>query len=265
MSSQQQDLVFFSDGTLLSSAVTPQRPPLFIISHHDGTAPTWLVSVLVENSLVGTAGLVNRDLRPAKTDCSVAYVSFLRASDDVKKAARKHASDSLRFRFLEYSASLFAKVPAAGDTAAHIDLLFDDIAAEVGNMSTAKRIVFLEAPELLLASTAAASADVLGGIKTLNKMATVVPIINIHTALVNMDACVPQDTTFRVTDFYVKLHYMSSLNVSLQPLPTGKAKDITGSLTITRGAVPEPGNLDVVEHEYVFHVTKDTAAKLYYR
>lgn len=269
MSSQQQDLIFFADGTLLSNKLAINTAFLSIISHHDGTAPMWLATALVENCLVGTANLVNRDLKPFEDDCSVVFVSFLHSKEFFEKSCRKLALDIgtlPRFKYLDYSQTLFTSdLQNLLNNKSQISQLFEKILKELKGMNTSKKVVFLEAPELLLTATDTHSTDLLSGIRGLLDQATIVPILNIHPSIVDFSANIPQDPTFRVTDFYVKLYHMSSMNISLQPLSTGKAKDITGSLTVTRGAVPCGRSVDIVEREYVFHVNKDAKAQLYFR
>lgn len=265
MSSQQQDLIFFADGTLLSNHLASRTPWLSIISHHDGTAPMWLATALVENCLVGTANLVNRDLKPFDDDCSVTFVSFLHSREFFEKSCRKLAVDIgtlPKFTYLDFSQSLFTSdLPKGGN----ISLLFEKISTSMLCAKASKRVVFLEAPELLLTATELPSTDLLLGIKRLLEHASVIPILNVHPSLVDLGVSFSQDHKFRITDFYVKLHHMSSMNISLQPLSTGKAKDITGSLTVTRGSVPCRCDSDIVEREYVFQVNKDAKAQLYYR
>lgn len=269
MSSQQQDLVFFTDGLLLTPKNASLNPKLHIISHHDGTSPMWLTTTLAENCLVGTANLVNRELKQSENDCSVVYASFLHTEDVFEKASRRQAVDlgSLSlFKYLDYSSSLFtSNFPATKDPKRQLSLLFDEIAKTVEAAKTTDKVVFLDSPELLLAATNLSSADILAGVRKLQKLATVITVINVHTSMFNMDIQNAQDPAFQITDFYVKLCHMSSLNISLQPLATGKAKDITGSLTVTRGAIPMTSGSEVLEREYVFQVTKDATAKLYFR
>lgn len=266
MSSQQQDLIYFSNGSLLFNDEF-LGSSVHIISYHDGTAPMWLTTTLVENCLIGTANLVNRELQASERDCSVVYVSFIHSLDDFEKACRKQVVDfsSLSlFKFLDYSQSLFTtELIATKDARSQVAILFEQIVCATNSLETSKAVVFLDSPEILLAATNLPVSDLLSGIRKLNRLATVVPIINVHLSIVDMKTNVPEDPAYRISDFYVKLFHTSSLNVSLQPLSTGKAKDITGSLTVTKGAIPT--NVDIAEREYFFQVTKDATAKLYFR
>lgn len=269
MTSQQQDLIFYSDGSLLSFN-NDDSLPLHIISYHDGTAPMWLSATLVENCLVGTANLVNRDIKADKErDCSVVFVSFLNPEEPFKKLCRKYTVDTdsvSLFEYLDYSSTLFtSKVKPLKATKSQTSSIFEEIADCLKQMPSSNKVVFLDAPEILLAATDLQSNDLLAGIRKLSLIATVIPIISVHDSNFNLGSTIPQDATFRLTDFYVKLFHSSSLNINLKPLATGKAADITGSLTITRGAVPLSTNMEIVEREYVFQVTKDAATKLYYR
>lgn len=269
MSSQQQDLVFFADGSLVSFNKSSKNPPLHIVSYRDGTAPMWLVTSLVENCLVGTANQVNRELKSSVKDTSVLYVSFLNTEDSFKKAFRKQAVDidSLSlFEYLDYSTSLFTTEFVPGkDTSTQCKKLFENIELNIKSKTSMHKVVFIDGPELLLAATDLQSNELLAGIRRLNELATIIPVINVHSSYFDLESTNAQDPTFRLSEFFVKLFHTSSLNVHLQPLSTGKAKDITGSLTVTRGALPVPTNSEVLEREYVFQVTKDATAKLFFR
>ncbi|KAM9898282.1 hypothetical protein OXX69_009942, partial [Metschnikowia pulcherrima] len=75
MTTQQQDLVFFDDNTLLSDKVLGKdNHALHVITHAEGTQPAWLINTLIESCLVGTANSVNRDLaRVPQPRSSVTY------------------------------------------------------------------------------------------------------------------------------------------------------------------------------------------------
>ena len=70
--------------------------------------------------------------------------------------------------------------------------------------------------------------------------------------------------TFKITDFITKLLFRSNLNITLEPLATGRAKDITGSIIVSKGAIPYD-DLIVEEKSYVYNITKDANVKIFYR
>ena len=85
--------------------------------------------------------------------------------------------------------------------------------------------------------------------------------------MIKDESLLSTDPSFKASDFLIKLFHRSQLNISLQPLNTGRAKDITGSLTISKGTIPYYNlpNLKINEREYVYYLTKDFQIKLYYR
>ncbi|CAN6652919.1 elongator complex protein 6 [Trichomonascus vanleenenianus] len=65
-------------------------------------------------------------------------------------------------------------------------------------------------------------------------------------------------------NFIVSLLYQSTVSLTLRPLETGRADDVTGVLTVATGArVPLEG-VTVVEGEYMYLVTNDST-KIFYR
>ena len=57
------------------------------------------------------------------------------------------------------------------------------------------------------------------------------------------------DPMIKINDFLIKLLHRSQLNITLEPLITGRAKDITGSLTISKGCIPYDENLSISINE----------------
>lgn len=272
MSVQQQDLVYFDDNSLVSNSILEESHNLLhIISYSEGTAPTWLVNSLVENSLVGTANTINRDLnKKVPSRALVIYVSFSQNESLVLKSCRKNGLDlenTTGFQFVDCFSQLFTKeIPNPTSAGAHIKKIFENIKQAIQKDKGEKKVVIIEKVELLLAATDLTSNELNFLLLDLNRLCNLlIVVIDTSSALVNLHSVEPSDPVFKITDFYVKLHHKSSLNVSLLPLSTGKAKDITGCLAVAKGAVPPGNRLAVMEKEYVYHVTKEGSVKLFFR
>lgn len=272
MASQQQDLVFYSDNSLLSTcSPSGDEHTLQVISHREGTDPSWLLNTLLENALLGTANLVNRDLVLKKNNGTLAvYVSFHNSADFVINSCRKQGLDlasSKNFTFVDCFSDLFTKkITKTDNCKQQLASLFADILSKVVLQGLSNCVVFVEGLEILLAATDATSNDILRWVSKLNQACNSLFItINAESPMINMENENPQDPVFKITDFYIKLYHRSSLNVNILPLSTGRAKDITGCLTVSRGSKPTSASIYVVEKEYVYHLSKESTVKLFFR
>ncbi|EGW30730.1 uncharacterized protein SPAPADRAFT_141731 [Spathaspora passalidarum NRRL Y-27907] len=264
----QQDLIFFTDNSLIPSDVlSSQASYLSIITHVQGTSPTWLINSLIETALMGTASVVNSDLKRIPKRSNVLVASFSHPHEFYVRNCKKNGLDlssNPQFEFVDCFSTLFTElVSKPSDAKRDVDALFDKIVKRVTNPNMA---VFIEAPETLLYATNISSSDLLFNLTKINKNCRQLYVISSkdYPQYVDFDTTNPQDVSFKTTDFLVKLHHRSSLNITLEPLSTGRAKDITGSITISRGSIPYE-TVKVNEREYIYHVTKDSNVKLYFR
>ncbi|SGZ58623.1 CIC11C00000005295 [Sungouiella intermedia] len=271
MTSQQQDLVFFSDNSIVSDhSLVSRNSSLHIISHLEGTNPSWLVSSILENCLVGTANLVNRELnRKIINRSQVTFASFIHSKAFWVPLSRKQGVDldsNPNFQFVDCFSDLFTKqIPNPANAKPQVSKVFGTICKAIENQKSEKKVVVVECPELLLAATDLSSNDLVQHLRKVASLCnTLFVVINTESPLTNSTGALPDDPVFRISDFYVKLYHMSSLNISVQPLSTGRAKDITGCLTVARGSQPANPVTRVVEKEYMFHIAKESV-KLYYR
>lgn len=272
MASQQQDLIFYNDNSLILDAeLSHNAHQLQIVSHKEGTNPSWFINSLLENSLVGTANLVNRDLRTKKSGRSlVTFISFQNNAEYVTSSCRKQGLDLAsmsNFTFVDCFSDLFTKkITNPTNSANQLKSVFLEVLKQIEDQKTDERVVFVEGLEILLAATDASSNDILLWIQKLGRSCRSLFVIsNTEAPLIDLDNSNPLDPVFKITDFYVKLHHRSSLNIHLMPLSTGRAKDITGSLTVTKGTLPSPLGLQVVEKEYIYHLSKESTVKLFFR
>lgn len=267
MTSQQQDLAIYDDGTLVDKGLFQKfSHSVHIVSHVEGTKPSWLVNSMMETLLAGTANLVNRDLPQSPAWASVTYISFLTNRDSLVKSCRRQGLDLdsvPQFKFIDCFTNLFEKISNPNDPA-QVKGFLESISKQV--RAAENSVVFLDGPEFLLAATCLDANTLLSHILKLSLHCNLlVAVVNADTAILDLGASAPSDPVFKITDFFVKLHHKSSLNINIRPLATGKAKDITGCLSVSRGALSSDHKVSIIEKEYVFQVSKEAGVKLYYR
>lgn len=266
----EQDLSLFADHSILPDSFLKLKPSqLGIIGHVQGTSPAWLVSSLMENAILGTAITTNRDINKKIPNRShVVYISFTNTKSFVVKNSRKNGmnlDNEKNFTFIDGLTDLFTKhVPNASNSKSSIDKYLDDLRVKVEEVQHELRIIILENPEILLAATNYDSNSLIYFMLSLQAISnSIFVIINAEPSLINFDANMSAEVVPKVTDFFVKLFHKSSININLLPLATGRAEDITGCLTISKGAIPSP--TAVAENKFVYNITKDSNVKLFFR
>ncbi|CUM54560.1 uncharacterized protein AC631_05346 [Debaryomyces fabryi] len=273
--SQQQDLVFFNDNSLISNGILKSSSShCSIISHVQGTSPTWLINSLLENSLIGTACLVNNDLNRKIPDRSEVYfISFSHPKDFYIKNCKKNGLDlSLlsNFKFIDCFSDLFLnKIKNPNKASGEVSKLFENIINEINASGNTNKVIFIESIEILLAATNIESKELLKQCFKINKLCRQLFVIvaQDYPQVIDLSASIPQDSVFKISDFLLKLYHRSQLNLNLQPLPTGRANDITGCITISKGAIPYENieGVEVIEKEYIYYVNKESSIKLFFR
>ncbi|KAI5965733.1 uncharacterized protein KGF55_001096 [Candida pseudojiufengensis] len=266
MSQPNQDLTFYKDHTLISDKILKSNNSyLTTITYIQGTSPNWLINSLIENSLQGSALPINQELKTTPSRSNVIFISFLHNKEFYIRNLKKNGIDltqNSNFIFIDYFTNLFSeKIKDSTNAINDTNKLFDD--SKIPKNS----IIFIESPEILLYSTNIISDDLLFNLIKLNKKTNQLFIISSKDEeLIDYNVNEIDNPTFKITDFLTKLLFRSQLNISLLPLKTGRAKDITGSLTITKGCLPyNDKNLIVNEKEYVYNITKDSNIKIYFR
>lgn len=273
MSSPQiQDLILYDDNSLIPDSVLNSLSSyLSVISHLQGTSPIWLITSLIENSINGTASLVNKDLNLKVPNRSrVFFVSFMKPKDFYVKSSKKNGIDlsiTPNFEFIDCFSDLYTKqIPDPANASSLVCSVFESIISTIEKSAATKKIVFIESPELLLFSTNIDSSVLLSYLNRINKLCRqLFVIIPQDSPLIDWSSANKQDPVFKFADFLSKLYHRSNINLNLQPLSTGRAKDITGCLTIAKGSLPYDIKLKVLEKEYVYHVSKESSVKLFFR
>ncbi|KAI3403373.1 hypothetical protein KGF56_003794 [Candida oxycetoniae] len=259
----KQDLVLFKNYVGLIPEIVPGKSYLSIITYNQSTSPNWLVNSLIENALIGTASLINQELKHVHHKSNVVLISFLHNENFYIKNCRKNGLDLTQissFTFVDYFTHLFQqKIKDPNNASEDVKGLFD-IKVEPNS------VIIIDAPETLLYSTNISSNDLLSCLLKLNKKCYQMYITSCKNSPQLVDYAVNEiiNPTYKITDFITKLLFRSHLNITLEPLATGRAKDITGSLVVSRGVLPYD-SLVVNEREYAYNITKDSNVKIFFR
>lgn len=247
---QQQDLSLFVDNSIVAQDI------LCLVTHTQGTSPSWLVDVLVENGLYGTCN-INHDKQRRVLKGKVVLVSFLHneAFYDLKRLGIE-LSGVKHFQFVDLFTDLFVKV----SDGVSLSKVFTQIAQQIQEDTT----LIVEGIEFLLSASQITSTQLLNVITKLQKVASSVFIVSTaDKELIDVKVHNPMLPEVKTADFLLRLIHRANIVLSLRPLETGKANDVTGTLTISRGALPSV--VEVLEKEYLFLVSKDQQVKLFFR
>lgn len=271
---QKHYLTLFNDNSIIpESVLESEQSYLSIVSHNIGTSPFWLLNSLIENGLIGTASAINKELCPRSTqDTNVVFISFLNNEDFYVSNSKKSGIDllmNLNFKFIDLFLNLFSKrLKDSRNASQDVETMFDEVKKVIQSCQHKKRIVFIESPEFLLSSTNLAPNQLVKHLFEINKLCNLLVVIAAQDSpqFVNTMAYDHNDPSFKITDFLLKLYHRSNININMQPLPTGRAKDITGCLTVTKGSRPfEIPGLKVYEKEYMYHIGKELGIDIYMR
>lgn len=271
--SQEQDLVIFKDNNVISEKILTSESSYFsIISYAEGTQPAWLVNSIIENAMLGTASQVNKDLnRKQPKRSEVIFISFSNPHEFYIKGCKKYGLELSRdpnFHYIDCFSELFTKhITNPGDALAQVKALFELITSAINKIDSVRKIIFLENPEILICATNITSFDLSNIITRFNRLCRNLYLITNQASpqLVNLSNNDISDPSYKNTDFVTKLHQRAHLNIHLEPLTTGRAKDITGILTVSRGSLPFEQGISVDEKSFTYHVSKEWNIKLYFR
>ncbi|PRT55162.1 hypothetical protein B9G98_02782 [Wickerhamiella sorbophila] len=115
-------------------------------------------------------------------------------------------------------------------------------------MAFNKRTVVLQYPTLLLMANLTDHAGLLNFIKSLLVKSRVVVAVQLSRPSIESQLPVSQE----FTQFVTSLMHQASLILTIRPVPTGRADDITGILHVSAGS----RSLGVPEREYMYTIGK---------
>lgn len=260
MSRPKQDLVFYDDSSIISERLLKSNHShLSIISHTQGTGPLWLVNSILEEAIT---------VRRAE----VVFISFSHPEEFYIKHCKKNGlelSSQKNFHYIDYFTNLFTDIiKNPTDLLIDVQRLFQKISDKVQQIKSSNIIIFIEDPLILLQGTTLSAEKLLVYLFHLNKLCRNLYFITPQdsSTIFDMSSTNPADPLFKNTEFLLKLYHRSQLNIHIKPLETGRANDITGSLTISRGVLDYAiENLNVKEQEYIFNLSRDSNFSLFFR
>jgi len=260
---QKQDLNLFIDNSIVPEKVFTSEPLFGLITHAQGTSPSWLVNLLIENSLYGTCVINHEKNQTRQIRADTVVISFLHDYEHYEKDLKRNGieiNDNQQFHFIDLFTDLFSKI----STTESVIKMFDQLVSQIKNLPNQKKMIFLEGIEFLLAATSISSIQLLNQINKLNKLSNAIFVISsTDKELIDVSQSNQNLPEFKTLDFIIRLMHRSNIVLGLRPLETGRAKDITGTLTISKGTVPFE-SLVVSEKEYLFFINREST-KLFYR
>lgn len=268
MSRQKQPLELFSDRLVLSDSLLKNSPSSVLITSVDATQPAWLITGLIEQILAGSSKL-NKESRVDLSGTDLYVISFENGAEKYQSLFKKITGKDLIFfknyHFIDCFSGLF-------DTHLKGNISDENVVGFLksrigGGISTKKNILLIENPEFLLASTKLAPLSLikfLHSLQTQGLSQVQILTCKAEKELLNFALDSHESIELKNTVFLAALHSKSIACLSLRPLSTGRADDVSGSLTIARGMVGLD-DIEVAEKSYLYLVKKDGSADLFYK
>ncbi|EDO17350.1 hypothetical protein Kpol_1060p2 [Vanderwaltozyma polyspora DSM 70294] len=267
---QRQDLILFSDQSVISSQLCDGNSnDMILVTHTAATLPTWLVNALVETKVLGAPFSLKTDSTPSsnaqkssRNDPLITIASFVHNADYFDKNLSKLKIGKNDYKMVD----LFTDF-VVNNIGKPKDKIISDILGSF-LVDTGSTIV-LEQPEILLSLIEGLTSDELSlwFITPLMKKCGLLIVVTSTELYFNNT---PYESTQdkNILDhsrFTAACTYKSLAVLNLKPLETGRAKDVTGTLRITRGGAHDSHpNIHVVENEFLYLTQKDST-KLFYR
>ncbi|KAL6946787.1 hypothetical protein ACO0QE_001636 [Hanseniaspora vineae] len=224
---QKQDLIIFQDFSILPKN---NLKNLVLLTYSLGTSPAWLIQALLEVTIFGEALSLNE--RSGKTtsfsndrtlnDTGVTIASFVHNQDFMER----NIYNKLKVQKLKSDKDLQMVDLTTSLQTENVSSIVERIIANSKNTKT----LILEQPEILLATMPSLNAN------TLNQQ-LIDPLFGSFDTVVvvsNLDfyssfSRSPKELQFN--KFVQNIFYKSVVNLNIKPLSTGRANDVTGSLT----------------------------------
>ena len=242
---QNQDLNVYSNHTILPNLRDKEHSSLYTILYNNGTYPLWLINKFI-----------NEDSQSSQYKFTVS--SFINNSKFMQQNVKPNTSNSsVDIEYIDLTLGL-----QATSLTKLVDTKYNHINSKEG------RVLILEQPELLISSMEGLTAislynDFINKLHN-EKFQHIIIISNIDYYNHYINSFIQ----YQYTTFYQSLQYKSDVLFTVKSLKTGYAKDISGTLTITKGGafdnVKHVNDIKVVENEYFFYVVKDNVVKLFY-
>ncbi|CCE61640.1 hypothetical protein TPHA_0A05660 [Tetrapisispora phaffii CBS 4417] len=264
---QKQDLLIFSDHSVISNQMcNGSTHDLILVTHSEATSPTWLLNALVETIVFGVPYSLKAEANSSQ--------------HQVGKSSSRNVSLCSFVHDLKFVENSLMKLKIDVNQCTFIDCMTNFIVNNIGksNEVTLKTLVekfptntngtiFLEQPELLLSLLDDLTSDQLQKmfiIPLMKKCGLLIIASNTGLVAIDEDHIAAKELT-EFKRFFISNMHKALVIMNLKPLDTGRAKDITGTLRITRGGKHNSyDKIHPVENEYLY-LTKRDSTKLFYR
>lgn len=245
---QEQGLAFYSkhEQYLLS----PQKS-LSLIVHEPFNCPSWLVAGIIQQSLSNDNECYLSPQSPNRQ--KTASPTFLYSFSNTELTYSKYLH-----KYVTKNRNMFTFKSYITEDSISLDTWDKSICEQLeksAKLCDSSPVVILENPELLLSVVPA---------MTISKLLSQIMTIQQKSALY----VVTSSSIIGAPQFLPALLHRSSLLISLTPLTTGRADDISGILSISPGPVQSndriEDRLSIADRQYSYLVTTN-AVKLYFK
>lgn len=266
---QKQELQIFSDHSVLSRHLfTDSSSNLVLVTDTVATNASWFVNALVETVTLGGPVSLNGNNSGSNSGLSssdpvkVVVGSFLNHQSYFTTAFDRLKVPRNRYNVLQIAEDLVVK-----NVGKPVDVVIEWVLKQFEeSLSNSPSVVILEKPEILMALFKLNSDEL--HLKLINPLLKLCSLLIVVNSVESFDNDFPEHLgkdTVEFVRFTTSCFHKSFLVLSVRPLDTGKAKDVTGTLAITRGgALLDIPALHVVENQYLFHDLKENTT-LFYR
>lgn len=239
-----RDLQFFSNGGLCGGSKS-----LNLVTSSIDVSPLWLVDVVTSRS------------RTERPEAQTLLITFQNRTSLHERGLKRHGSDlsvikKQELSILDLSQDLFTPKPT-GFQPAGLDQILTKIKSTIDSKEPT---IILEHPEFLFSSGSCSALDLAKFVHNVHSISGCLYLFcNSDEPLIDIDTPLGGE----YATFLTQVAHQSSMIVSLRPLNTGRADDVTGVLRTSKGPRIILSH-HVTEAEYLYLVSGD-AVKLFYR
>lgn len=276
-----RDVAFYKDGSIFAVAPTSSDKETNNISNGDAAAAitvvtsnlhtsyAWLVQAVLGQALSSSNNKSSSSRSPVSANSpeTVVLVTTTMASPEIyRRGLLKMGIDlstAPNFRVIDLASQLFGVATGAAGTAITSDQIKTNIDQGISTLplKRGRTLILLEAPDLLvpLGLSPRAVSDIVAHLASYS--ANLFVFCNADAELLGSSALGPENQSDQLA-FLTDLAYQATVAVSIRPLPTGRADDVTGTMTVSSG----PANIDdnVKEDSYQYQ-TANESVKLFYK
>lgn len=271
----KQDLVLFSNQSCIDDAANG----IWLINSMLATQPIWLINAIVETVIKGVPNSINasKNLKQPvgfNTGNNVTLCSFIHKLNYYQTPLTKITNiDQNQIKIIDFMSNYMKDKNFTINDTSSLNKL-EKLKKIVDYFPTFSNMIILDHPELLISLFGCSSMEIWNGlIRPLGLKCDKLLLSN-SIEWFNLDLNDPINSnnlesieTTELNKFLLNCLHQCVINLTIKPLSTGFAKDISGTLTITRGGqpldLPVGSNLHIVENEYLY-LTEKESTKLFY-